>query len=110
MSTKKIDLKLLTKLIEEREKSLQEKPHLLKVQKEIDTILEKIGDDPDKRMTVLNELMMKKLKEELVPALLDLSSTINNFKDAVTSNESTAVDNSNKSESKEALPDNVLHI
>ncbi|MBF0362182.1 MAG: hypothetical protein HQK49_14295 [Oligoflexia bacterium] len=103
MSTKKIDIKLLTKLIEEREKLLQEKPHLQKLQKEIDELLQKIGDDPNKRMIALNEIMMRKFKEELIPALNDLSSTVNQLKKSIEPANSNSSDEGSKN-------DNLLHL
>ena len=78
----KIDNKIILEaLIMERDRLLRKEPELLKYQLEIDAILREVGDDFNKRMIVLNQLMFLKVKNELIPAREKLKETLLNITD-----------------------------
>jgi hypothetical protein len=78
----KIDNKIILEaLIMERDRLLKKEPELLKYQLEIDAILKEVGDDFNKRMIVLNQLMFMKVKNELIPAREKLKETLLNITD-----------------------------
>lgn len=63
-------------LLRERELLLKRRPELRKMQKEIDKVLEEIGDDPEKRSEVLNKMLVKLISEKLVPAILEFNKEL----------------------------------
>lgn len=78
----KIDNKIILEaLIMERDRLLKKEPELLKYQLEIDAILKEVGDDFNKRMIVLNQLMFMKVKNELIPAREKLKEILLNITD-----------------------------
>tara|TARA_B110000046_G_C12602022_1_gene237238 strand:- start:35 stop:289 length:255 start_codon:yes stop_codon:yes gene_type:complete len=78
----KIDNKILLEaLLLERDRLLKKEPALLKYQLEIDDILKEIGTDFNKRMAVLNKLMLMKINEELIPAREKLKEILFNITD-----------------------------
>lgn len=68
----KTNYDLLIKALEkEREELLEANPDLKKYQKEIDKALEGV-QDPLERAAILNQLLIQKLSEELIPAMAEL--------------------------------------
>ena len=65
----------IRKLEEEIQKLLQERPELAKLQEEIEKILDDIGDDSIKRMTAINEILVKHVQEKLIPALISVGES-----------------------------------
>lgn len=60
---------LLKALLQEREEFLNKHPELREYQKQIDAELDKIGDDPLARAQKMNQMLIKKMSEELLPAM-----------------------------------------
>ncbi|MDA8792096.1 hypothetical protein N9N67_02550 [Bacteriovoracaceae bacterium] len=60
---------LLKALLQEREEFLKNNPELREFQEQIDRELEKIGDDPLSRAQKMNQMLIKKMSEELLPAM-----------------------------------------
>ena len=68
----KTNYDLLIKALEkEREELLEANPDLKKHQREIDKALEGV-EDPLERAAILNQLLIQKLSEELIPAIAEL--------------------------------------
>ena len=65
----------IRKLEEEIQKLLQERPELAKLQEEIEKILDDIGDDSIKRMATINEILVKHVREKLIPALEEVGES-----------------------------------
>lgn len=62
----------LQKLLAERDRLLEENPHLQEFQKEIDNALKGV-EDPRERLNLLGKMVNQKMVQELVPALNKLS-------------------------------------
>jgi hypothetical protein len=66
--------------IKERDKFIEDHPHLKDYQKEIDKALEKVGDDTEKRLEVLAEMAEGK-SIELQASLFQIISILEDIKD-----------------------------
>jgi alpha-acetolactate decarboxylase len=68
--------KALEEAIRKRDEFLQMNPRLKPMQKEIDRQLEAAGDDPQKRLEVIRDMMKDLLENEMAPAMEELGEAI----------------------------------
>lgn len=59
----------LQRLLEEKEKILEQNPELKKFQDQIDLALLEAGDDPEARLMVIIKMMLGQLGDELIPTV-----------------------------------------
>jgi hypothetical protein len=67
------------KAIRERDEFLARHPHLRPMQNEIDRRLKEVGDDAEKRMQVIAEMIVDVLNEELAPTMEELYKACDDF-------------------------------